>query len=141
MDFLSRLEKMPENERKDWSELEDESGYLVVHHFYSGTYNGLNYEEKQKAYVQKNGENANALVTLDVYGHSLRLNDSVFMALQNRPVREAAFEWSSIDLTPNNKWLHVPVYQFYRADDNSSNKEEIDSYEQAEVCLIEEHDK
>ena len=141
VDFLSRLENMPENERKDWSELDDVSDYLVVHHFYSGSYNGLNYEEKQKAFVQKYGEKANALISLDVYEHSFRINDSEIMALQNSPVREAEFEWSSIDLTPYKKWIHVPVYQFYRADDNSSKKEENESKEQAEVCFIEEHDK
>ena len=141
VDFLSRLENMPENERKDWSELDDVSDYLVVHHFYSGSYNGLNYEEKQKAFVQKYGEKANALISLDVYEHSFRINDSEIMALQNSPVREAEFEWSSIDLTPYKKWIHVPVYQFYRVDDNSSKKEENESKEQAEVCFIEEHDK
>ena len=141
VDFLSRLENMPENERQDWNELDDVSDYLVVHHFYSGPYNGLNYEEKQKAFVKKYGEKANELISLDVYEHSFRINDSEIMALQNSPVREAEFEWSSIDLTPYKKWIHVPVYQFYRADDNSSKKEENESKEQAEVCFVEEHDR
>ena len=39
------------------------------------------------------------------------------------------------------KWIHAPVYQFYRADDNSSKKEENESKEQAEVCFVEEHDR
>lgn len=39
---------MPEHELQDWNELDDVSDYLVAHHFYSGSYNGLNYEEKQK---------------------------------------------------------------------------------------------
>ena len=141
VDFLSRLENMPENERQDWNELDDVSDYLVVHYFYSSSYNGLNYEEKQKAFVQKYGEKANALISLDVYEHSFRINDSEIMALQNSPVREAEFEWSSIDLTPYKKWIHVPVYQFYRVDDNSSKKEENESKEQAEVCFVEEHDR
>ena len=141
VDFLSRLENMPEHELQDWNELDDVSDYLVAHHFYSGSYNGLNYEEKQKAFVQKYGEKANALISLDVYEHSFRINDSEIMALQNSPVREAEFEWSSIDLTPYKKWIHVPVYQFYRADDNSSKKEENESKEQAEVCFVEDHDR
>ena len=29
VDFLSRLENMPENERQDWNELDDVSDYLV----------------------------------------------------------------------------------------------------------------
>ena len=141
VDFLSRLENMPENERQDWNELDDVSDYLVVHHFYSGPYNGLNYEEKQKAFVKKYGEKANELISLDVYEHSFRINDSEIMAQQNSPVREAEFEWSSIDLTPYKKWIHVPVYQFYRADENSSKKEKNESKEQAEVCFVEEHDR
>ena len=141
VDFLSRLENMLENERQDWNELDDVSDYLVIHHFYSGSYNGLNYEDKQKAFVQKYGEKANALISLDVYENSFRINDSELIALQNSPVREAEFEWSSIDLTPYKKWIHVPVYQFYRVDDNSSKKEENESKEQAEVCFVEEHDR
>ena len=42
---------MPENERQDWNELDDVSDYLV-YHFDSAPYKGLNYEEKQKAFVQ-----------------------------------------------------------------------------------------
>ena len=53
-----------------------------------------------------------------------RINDSDIMALQNSPVREAEFEWSSIDVSSYKKWIHVPVYQFYRVDDNSSKKRE-----------------
>ena len=94
VDFLSRLENMPENERQDWNELDDVSDYLVVHHFYSGPYNGLNYEEKQKAFVKKYGEKANELISLDVYEHSFRINDSEIMAQQNSPIREAEFEWT-----------------------------------------------
>ena len=141
VDFLSRLENMPEHELQDWNELDDVSDYLVAHHFYSGSYNGLNYEEKQKAFVQKYGEKANALISLDVYEHSFRINDSEIMALQNSPVREAEFEWSSIDVSSYKKWIHVPIYQFYRVDDNSSKKEENEPKERAEVCFVEEHDK
>ena len=141
VDFLSRLENMPEHEIQDWNELDDVSDYLVVHHFYSGSYNGLDYEEKQKAFVQKYGEKAIALISLDVYEHSFRINDSDIMALQNSPVREAEFEWSSIDVSSYKKWIHVPVYQFYRVDDNSSKKEENEPKERAEVCFVEEHDR
>ena len=141
VDFLSRLENMPENERQDWNELDDVSDYLVVHHFYSGPYNGLNYEEKQKAFVKKYGEKANELISLDVYEHSFRINDSDIMTQQNSPVREAEFEWTSIDLTPYKKWIHVPVYQFYRADENSSKTEENEPKERAEVCFVEDHDR
>jgi len=133
--------KIRDDVRQDWNELDDVSDYLVVHHFYSGPYNGLNYEEKQKAFVKKYGEKANELISLDVYEHSFRINDSEIMAQQNSPVREAEFEWSSIDLTPYKKWIHVPVYQFYRADENSSKKEKNESKEQAEVCFVEEHDR
>ena len=31
VDFLSRLEDMPENELQDWNELDDVSDYLVYH--------------------------------------------------------------------------------------------------------------
>ena len=55
----------------------------------------------------------NGLISLDVYEHSFRINDSDIMALQNSPVREAEFEWSSIDVSSYKKWIHVPVYQFY----------------------------
>ena len=138
--FLSRLENMPENERQDWNELDDVSDYLL-HRLDLGIYDGSNYEEKRKAFVKKYGEKANELISLDVYEHSFRINDREIMAQQNSPIREAEFEWTSIDLTPYKKWIHVPVYQFYRADDNSSKKEENESKEQAEVCFVEERDR
>ena len=140
VDFLSRLENMPENERQDWNELDDVSDYLV-HRLDLGLYDGSNYEEKRKAFIQRYGEKANDLISLDVYEHSFRINDSEIMVQQNSPIREAEFEWTSIDLTPYKKWIHAPVYQFYRADDNSSKKEENESKEQAEVCFVEEHDR
>ena len=140
MDFLSRLENMPENERQDWNELDDVSDYLV-HRLDLGADDGSNYEDKRKAFVQRYGEKANELISLDVYEHSFRINDSDIMALQNSPVREAEFEWSSIDVSSYKKWIHVPVYQFYRVDDNSSKKEENEPKERAEVCFVEEHDR
>ena len=140
VDFLSRLENMPENERQDWNELDDVSDYLL-HRLDLGIYDGSNYEEKRKAFVKKYGEKANELISLDVYEHSFRINDGEIMAQQNSPIREAEFEWTSIDLTPYKKWIHVPVYQFYRADENSSKKEKNESKEQAEVCFVEEHDR
>ena len=140
VDFLSRLENMPENERQDWNELDDVSDYLV-HHLDLGADDGSNYEDKRKAFVQRYGEKANELISLDVYEHSFRINDSDIMALQNSPVREAEFEWSSIDVSSYKKWIHVPVYQFYRVDDNSSKKEENEPKERAEVCFVEEHDR
>ena len=140
VDFLSRLENMPENERQDWNELDDVSDYLV-HRLDLGAYDGSNYEDKRKAFVQRYGEKANELISLDVYEHSFHINDSDIMALQNSPVREAEFEWSSIDVSSYKKWIHVPVYQFYRVDDNSSKKEENEPKERAEVCFVEEHDR
>ena len=140
VDFLSRLENMPENERQDWNELDDVSDYLV-HRLDLGAYDGSNYEEKRKAFVQKYGEKANELISLDVYEHSFRINDSEIMAQQNSPIREVEFEWSSIDVSSYKKWIHVPVYQFYRVDDNSSKKEENKPKERAEVCFVEEHDR
>ena len=140
VDFLSRLENMPENERQDWNELDDVSDYLV-HRLDLGAYDGSNYEEKRKAFVQKYGEKANELISLDVYEHSFRINDSEIMAQQNSPIREVEFEWSSIDVSSYKKWIHVPIYQFYRVDDNSSKKEENEPKERAEVCFVEEHDK
>ena len=140
VDFLSRLEDMPENELQDWNELDDVSDYLV-HYLDLGLYEGSNYEDKRKAFVQRYGEKANDLISLDVYEHSFRINDREIMAQQNSPIREAEFEWTSIDLTPYKKWIHVPVYQFYRVDDNSSKKEENKPKEQAEVCFFEEHDR
>ena len=140
VDFLSRLENMPENERQDWSELDDVSDYLV-HRLDLGPYDSSSYEEKRKAFVKKYGEKANELISLDVYEHSFRINDSDIMALQNSPIREAEFEWSSIDVSSYKKWIHVPVYQFYRVDDNSSKKEENEPKERAEVCFVEEHDR
>ena len=140
VDFLSRLENMPENERQDWSELDDVSDYLV-HRLDLGPYDSSSYEEKRKAFVKKYGEKANELISLDVYEHSFRINDSDIMALQNSPIREAEFEWSSIDVSSYKKWIHVPVYQFYRVDDNSSKKEENEPKERAEVCFVEEYDR
>ena len=140
VDFFSRLENMPENERQDWNELDDVSDYLV-HRLDLGPYDSSNYEEKRKAFVRRYGEKANELISLDVYEHSFRINDSDIMALQNSPVREAEFEWSSIDVSSYKKWIHVPVYQFYRVDDNSSKKEENEPKERAEVCFVEEHDR
>ena len=140
VDFLTRLENMPENERQDWNELDDVSDYLV-HRLDLGAYDGSNYEDKRKAFVQRYGEKANELISLDVYEHSFRINDSDIMAQQNSPVREAEFEWSSIDVSSYKKWIHVPVYQFYRVDDNSSKKEENEPKERAEVCFVEEHDR
>ena len=140
VDFLSRLEDMPENERQDWNELDDVSDYLV-HRFDLGLYDGSNYEEKRKAFVEKYGEKANELISLDVYEHSFRINDSDIMAQQNSPIREAEFEWSSIDVSSYKKWINVPVYQFYRVGDNSSKKEENEPKERAEVCFVEEHDR
>ena len=140
VDFLSRLENMPENERQDWSELDDVSDYLV-HRLDLGPYDSSNYEEKRKAFVQRYGEKANELISLDVYEHSFRINDSNIMAQQNTPIREAEFEWSSIDVSSYKKWIHVPVYQFYRVDDNSSKKEENEPKERAEVCFVEEYDR
>lgn len=140
VDFLSRLENMPENERQDWNELDDVSDYLV-HRLDLGLYDGSNYEEKRKAFVKKYGEKVNELISLDVYEHSFRINDSDIMALENSPVREAEFEWSSIDVSSYKKWIRVPVYQFYRVDDNSSKKEENEPKERAEVCFVEEHDR
>ena len=140
VDFLSRLENMPENERQDWNELDDVSDYLV-HRLDLGPYDSSNYEEKRKAFVQRYGEKANELISLDVYEHSFRINDSDIMALQNSPVREAEFEWSSIDVSSYKKWIHVPVHQFYRVDDNSLKKKENEPKERAEVCFVEEHDR
>ena len=140
VDFLSRLENMPENERQDWNELDDVSDYLL-HRLDLGIYDGSNYEEKRKAFVKKYGEKANELISLDVYEHSFRINDSEIMAQQNSPIREVEFEWTSIDLTPYKKWIHVPVYQFYRADDKSSKTEENEPKERAEVCFVEDHDR
>ena len=140
VDFLSRLENMPENERQDWNELDDVSDYLV-HRLDLGPYDSSNYEEKRKAFVQRYGEKANELISLDVYEHSFRINDSNIMAQQNTPIREAEFEWSSIDVSSYKKWIHVPVYQFYRVDDNSSKKEENEPKERAEVCFVEEYDR
>ena len=140
VDFLSRLENMPENERQDWNELDDVSDYLV-HRLDLGPYDSSNYEEKRKAFVQRYGEKANELISLDVYEHSFRINDSDIMAQQNSPIREAEFEWSSIDVSSYKKWIRVPVYQFYRMDDNSSKKEENEPKERAEVCFVEEHDR
>lgn len=102
VDFLSRLENMPENERQDWNELDDVSDYLV-HRLDLGADDGSNYEDKRKAFVQRYGEKANELISLDVYEHSFRINDSDIMALQNSPVREAEFEWSSIDVSSYKK--------------------------------------
>ena len=138
--FLSRLEDMPENELQDWNELDDVSDYLV-YHFDSAPYKGLNYEEKQKAFVQKYGEKSNELISLDVYDHSFRINDREIMAMQNSPIREAEFEWSSIDVSSYKKWIHVPVSQFYRADNNSLKKEENEPKKQAEVCFVEDHNR
>ena len=102
----------------------------------------LNLSDGQgKAFVEKYGEKANELISLDVYEHSFRINDSDIMALENSPVREAEFEWSSIDVSSYKKWIRVPVYQFYRVDDNSSKKEENEPKERAEVCFVEEHDR
>ena len=140
VDFVERLENMPENELQDWNELDDVSDYLV-YHFDSAPYKGLNYEEKQKAFVQKYGEKSNELISLDVYDHSFRINDREIMAMQNSPIREAEFEWSSIDVSSYKKWIHVPVYQFYRVDDNSSKKEENEPKERAEVCFVEDHNR
>ena len=140
VDFLSRLEDMPENELQDWNELDDVSDYLV-YHFDSAPYKGLNYEEKQKAFVQKYGEKSNELISLDVYDHSFRINDREIMAMQNSPIREAEFEWSSIDVSSYKKWIHVPVSQFYRADNNSLKKEENEPKKQAEVCFVEDHNR
>lgn len=140
VDFFSRLENMPENERQDWNELDDVSDYLV-HRLDLGPYDSSNYEEKRKAFVQRYGEKANELISLDVYEHSFRINDSDIMAQQNSPIREAEFEWSSIDVSSYKKWIHVPVYQFYRADDKSSKTEENEPKERAEVCFVEEHDR
>ena len=140
VDFLSRLEDMPENERQDWNELDDVSDYLV-HRLDLGPYYNSNYEEKRKAFVQRYGEKANELISLEVYEHSFRINDSDIMALQNSPVREVEFEWSSIDVSSYKKWIHVPVHQFYRVDDNNSKKEENEPKERAEVCFVEEHDR
>ena len=140
VDFLSRLEDMPENELQDWNELDDVSDYLV-YHFDSAPYKGLNYEEKQKAFLQKYGEKSNELISLDVYDHSFRINDREIMAMQNSPIREAEFEWSSIDVSSYKKWIHVPVSQFYRADNNSLKKEENEPKKQAEVCFVEDHNR
>ena len=140
MDFLSRLEDMPKSELKDWKELDDVSDYLV-YHFAPVPYRELNYEEKRKAFVQRYGEKANELISLDVYDHSFRINDREIMAMQNSPIREAEFEWSSIDVSSYKKWIHVPVSQFYRADNNSLKKEENEPKKQAEVCFVEDHDR
>ena len=140
VDFLSRLEDMPENELQDWNELDDVSDYLV-YHFAPAPYRELNYEEKRKAFVQRYGEKANELISLDVYDHSFRINDREIMAMQNSPIREAEFEWSSIDVSSYKKWIHVPVSQFYRADNNSLKKEENEPKKQAEVCFVEDHDR
>ena len=140
VDFVERLENMPENELQDWNELDDVSDYLV-YHFDSAPYKGLNYEEKQKAFVQKYGEKSNELISLDVYDHSFRINDREIMAMQNSPIREAEFEWSSIDVSSYKKWIHVPVSQFYRADNNSLKKEENEPKKQAEVCFVEDHNR
>ena len=140
VDFLSRLEDMPKSELKDWKELDDVSDYLV-YHFAPAPYRELNYEEKRKAFVQRYGEKANELISLDVYDHSFRINDREIMAMQNSPIREAEFEWSSIDVNSYKKWIHVPVSQFYRADNNSLKKEENEPKKQAEVCFVEDHDR
>ncbi|RDE95137.1 DUF4153 domain-containing protein [Haemophilus parainfluenzae] len=140
VDFLSRLEDMPKSELKDWKELDDVSDYLV-YHFAPAPYRELNYEEKRKAFVQRYGEKANELISLDVYDHSFRINDREIMAMQNSPIREAEFEWSSIDVSSYKKWIHVPVSQFYRADNNSLKKEENEPKKQAEVCFVEDHDR
>ena len=52
MDFLSRLENMPENERQDWNELDDVSDYLV-HRLDLGAYDSSNYEDKTKSLCEK----------------------------------------------------------------------------------------
>ena len=65
-----------------------------------------------------------------------RINDSDIMALQNSPVREAEFEWSSIDVSSYKKWIHVPVYQFYRVDDNSSKKKRMSQKNEPKFVLL-----
>ena len=77
---------------------------------------------KRKAFVKKYGEKANELISLEVYEHSSVSMIAKLWLSKNSPIREAEFEWTSIDLTPYKKWIHVPVYQFYRADENSSKK-------------------
>ena len=139
VDFVERLENMPKSELKDWEELDNLTFYLV-RHITLDSYVEDPYKEKQEIFKQRYGKKSEELVTLNIYGDYISINDQV---ISDRKTT-IEFLWESIDVTPYKKWIRVPMPGFARTEVQTYMKsdEKADKHkEKPEVCFVEDHDR
>ena len=139
VDFVERLENMPKSEIKDWEELDDVTFYMV-RHIALDSYVEDPYKERHEIFKQRYGKKSEELVTLNIYGDHISINDQV---ISDRKTT-IEFLWESIDVTPYKKWIRVPRPGFYRTEVQTYMKsdEKADKHEEKpEVCFVEDHDR
>ena len=139
IDFVERLENMPKSELKDWKELDSVSDYLLYSIELDSSVEDA-YQEKREVFKKQYGEKSEELVTLNIYGDHISINDQV---ISDRKTT-IEFLWESIDVTPYKKWIRVPRPGFYRTEVQTYMKsdEKADKHEEKpEVCFVEDHDR
>jgi len=113
VDFVERLENMPKSELKDWEELDSVSDYLLYSIELDSSVEDA-YQERREVFKKQYGEKSKELLAFNIYHDEIRINERI---ISDRKTT-VGFEWKSIDVTLYKKWIHVPVSQFYRADNN-----------------------
>ena len=139
IDFVERLENMPKSELKDWKELDSVSDYLLYSIELDSSVEDA-YQERREVFKKQYGEKSEELVTLNIYGDHISINDQV---ISDRKTT-IEFLWESIDVTPYKKWIRVPRPGFYRTEVQTYMKsdEKADKHEEKpEVCFVEDHDR
>lgn len=139
VDFVERLENMPKSELKDWKELDSVSDYLLYSIELDSSVEDA-YQERREVFKKQYGEKSKELVTLNIYGDHISINDQV---ISDRKTT-IEFLWESIDVTPYKKWIRVPRPGFYRTEVQTYMKsdEKADKHEEKpEVCFVEDHDR
>ena len=139
VDFVERLENMPKSELKDWKELDSVSDYLLYSIELDSSVEDA-YQERREVFKKQYGEKSEELVTLNIYGDHISINDQV---ISDRKTT-IEFLWESIDVTPYKKWIRVPRPGFYRTEVQTYMKsdEKADKHEEKpEVCFVEDHDR
>ena len=139
IDFVERLENMSKSELKDWKELDSVSDYLLYSIELDSSVEDA-YQERREVFKKQYGEKSEELVTLNIYGDHISINDQV---ISDRKTT-IEFLWESIDVTPYKKWIRVPRPGFYRTEVQTYMKsdEKADKHEEKpEVCFVEDHDR
>ena len=139
VDFVERLENMSKSELKDWKELDSVSDYLLYSIELDSSVEDA-YQERREVFKKQYGEKSEELVTLNIYGDHISINDQV---ISDRKTT-IEFLWESIDVTPYKKWIRVPRPGFYRTEVQTYMKsdEKADKHEEKpEVCFVEDHDR